>query len=138
MSSPAPQSKGGRLLSLPNIRNGSQVPYSDRIDIHIEVPPVDYEKLSGDRLGELSECIRARVQSARNIQQARFTNHPSTHSQCADIICNADMRVGEIRQFCRLPEDGQSLMRAAITAQFIGAGVSSYPQAGAHDCGFGW
>ena len=43
-------------------------PLLDRIDIHIEVPRVDYEKLSGDRLGESSETIRARVQAARDIQ----------------------------------------------------------------------
>ena len=85
-------------------------PLLDRIDIHIEVPRVDYEKLSGDRVGEPSECIRGRVQAARNIQQARFSNIESS-----DIVCNADMRVGEIRQFCRLPEDGQSLMRAAMS-----------------------
>src|SRR6266540_6975530 len=47
-------------------------PLLDRIDIHIEVPRVDYEKLSGDRLGESSECIRARAQAARNIQRQRF------------------------------------------------------------------
>ena len=90
-------------------------PLLDRIDIHIEVPRVDYEKLSGDRVGEPSECIRARVPAARNIQQARFTNHQSTNSQSTDIVCNADMRIGEIRQDCKLPEDGQSLMRAAMT-----------------------
>lgn len=49
-------------------------PLLDRIDIHIEVPRVDYEKLSGDRMGETSESIRKRVQAARNIQQSRFTN----------------------------------------------------------------
>src|SRR5258706_8412875 len=48
-------------------------PLLDRIDIHIEVPRVDYEKLSGDRLGESSETIRKRVQAARNIQLARFS-----------------------------------------------------------------
>jgi magnesium chelatase family protein len=85
-------------------------PLLDRIDIHIEVPRVDYEKLSGDRMGEPSECIRARVQAARNTQQARFTNSHST-----DIVCNADMRVGEIRQFCSLGEEGQRLMRSAMT-----------------------
>jgi magnesium chelatase family protein len=85
-------------------------PLLDRIDIHIEVPRVDYEKLSGDRVGEPSECIRARVQSARDIQTKRFSKHGSS-----DIVCNADMRVGEIRQYCHLPEDGQSLMRAAMT-----------------------
>ena len=85
-------------------------PLLDRIDIHIEVPRVDYEKLSGDRMGESSEAIRARVQAARDIQQKRFSNNGSS-----DIICNADMRVGEIRQFCKLQDEGQHLMRAAMT-----------------------
>ena len=84
-------------------------PLLDRIDIHIEVPRVDYEKLSGDRVGESSECIRAHVQAARDIQNRRFSKNGT------DIVCNADMRVGEIRQFCKLPEDGQSLMRAAMS-----------------------
>jgi magnesium chelatase family protein len=93
-------------------------PLLDRIDIHIEVPRVDYEKLSEDRVGESSECIRARVQAARNIQQARFTKPKSLFSNngsSTDIVCNADMRVGEIRQFCRLQDEGQRLMRAAMT-----------------------
>ena len=50
------------------------------------------------------------MQAARNIQLQRFSNNGSS-----DVISNADMRVGEIRQFCKLPEDGQSLMRAAMT-----------------------
>src|SRR5215216_3165000 len=123
-------------------------PLLDRIDIHIEVPRVDYEKLSGDRLGETSDAIRARVQAARNIQQARFTNPDSrlsNNGSSTDIICNADMRVGEIRQYCKLQEEGQRLMRAAtctarcravhVAAQSIGAGVSRHAkrQAGAHD-----
>ncbi len=85
-------------------------PLLDRIDIHIEVPRVDYEKLSGDRLGETSEAIRARVQAARDIQNNRFSTNGSS-----DIVCNADMRVGEIRQFCALQAEGQSLMRSAMT-----------------------
>jgi magnesium chelatase family protein len=84
-------------------------PILDRIDIHIEVPRVDYEKLSNDRLGERSESIRERVQAARDIQTNRFSGYSS------DIVCNADMRVGEIRQFCKLQEDGQSLIRAAMS-----------------------
>src|SRR5688572_12825105 len=78
-------------------------PLLDRIDIHIEVPRVDYEKLSGDRLGESSESIRQRVQAARNIQYARFTvsgSQGTNNGSSTDIICNADMRVGEIRRFC--------------------------------------
>lgn len=110
-------------------------PLLDRIDIHIEVPRVDYEKLSGDRIGEPSECIRARVQAARDIQTRRFSKNGSS-----DIVCNADMRVGEIRQFCKLPEDGQSLMRAAMTQLNLSARayLSPYPKTGAHDCRFSW
>ena len=85
-------------------------PLLDRIDIHVEVPRVDYEKLSGDRVSESSESIRTRVQAARERQLTRFSNNGSS-----DIICNADMRVGEIRQFCRLQEEGQRLMREAMT-----------------------
>jgi magnesium chelatase family protein len=81
----------------------------DGIDIHIEVPRVDYEKLSSDRIGKTSELIRKRVQAARNIQKQRFASSRS------DIICNAEMRVGEIRQFCKLQEERQSLMRVAMS-----------------------
>ena len=107
-------------------------PLLDRIDIHIEVPRVDYEKLSGDRVGESSGAIRARVQAARNIQTKRYSSIRNSNTELSKIVCNADMRVGEIRQFCKLPEEGQSLMRAAMSsAQFIGAGVSSHPETGA-------
>ena len=95
-------------------------PLLDRIDIHIEVPHVDYEKLSGDRLGESSEAIRQRVQSARDIQRKRFgVRSLPTSAQSLEtlhsVVCNADMRVGEIRQYCKLHDEGQSLMRAAMT-----------------------
>ena len=85
----------------------------DRIDIHIEVPRVDYEKLSGDRVGESSELIRRRAHAARDIHQQLFTGPGS------DI--NADMRVGEIRRFCGLQDKGQSLMRAAMSQMNLSA-----------------
>src|SRR5512144_3013729 len=90
-------------------------PLLDRIDIHIEVPRVDYEKLSGDRMGESSGSIRARVQSARNIQIKRFSSLRKSNNELSPIVCNADMRIGEIRQFCKLQEENQNLMRAAMT-----------------------
>src|SRR5512141_737010 len=74
------------------------------------MPKGDYLNWSGGREGELSETIRVRVQDARNIQNKRFSSNGSS-----DIVCNADMRVGEIRQFCKLQDEGQSLMRAAMT-----------------------
>jgi predicted ATPase with chaperone activity len=58
---------------------------------------IDYEKPSGDRMGETSESIRARVQAVCNIQLTRFANNESSN-----IVANVEMRVGEIRQFCKL------------------------------------
>ena len=71
-------------------------PLLDRIDTacRIEVPRVDYEKLSGDRVSESSESIRTRVQVARERQLTRFSNNGSS-----DIVCNADMRVGRLGNF---------------------------------------
>jgi magnesium chelatase family protein len=85
-------------------------PLLDRIDIHIEVPRVDYEKLSGNKLSETSDVIRNRVQAARDIQNKRFSN-----GEAKDIVSNADMRIGEIRQFCKLEDQNHSLMRSAMT-----------------------
>lgn len=81
-------------------------PLFDPIDIHIEVPRVDYEKLSGDRVGESSECIRARVQAARDIQTKRYSGIRNSSNDLSNIVCNADISVGEIRQFCKLPDEG--------------------------------
>src|SRR5512134_771881 len=90
-------------------------PLLDRIDIHIEVPRVDYEKLSGDRVGETSASIRARVQAARDIQTKRYSNIRNSSTESSNIVCNADMRIGEVRKFCRLQDEGQSLMRSAMS-----------------------
>jgi len=79
----------------------------DRIDIHVEVPEVDYEKLSSDRTGESSVSIRERVQVARERQRIRFEG--------TNIVCNSDMRVAEVRQFCKLDEAGDSLVRQAMS-----------------------
>jgi len=94
-------------------------PLLDRIDIHIEVPRVDYEKLSGDRVGETSESIRARLQAARDIQTKRYysastmSSIRNSNTELWSIVCNADMRIGGIRKFCKLQDEGQSLMRSA-------------------------
>lgn len=82
-------------------------PLLDRIDIHVEVPRVNYEKLSSDRLGEPSSVIRARVQSARQKQLERFAG--------MDIISNTDMRVAEVRKYCKLDDAGDNLVRAAMS-----------------------
>ncbi|MEW6406667.1 MAG: ATP-binding protein, partial [Chloroflexota bacterium] len=97
-------------------------PLLDRIDIHIEVPHVDYEKLSNDRLGESSAVIRQRVEAARQIQRERFAglNHDDG-GKGNFITCNADMRIAEIRKYCKLDETSESLMRSAMSQMNLSA-----------------
>ena len=92
-------------------------PLLDRIDIHIEVPRVEYEKLSDRRLGEPSTVIQARVEAARQIQRERFAALSDTENDEPDpfaVTSNADMRPAQVRQFCQLDETGSALMRSAM------------------------
>lgn len=82
-------------------------PLLDRIDIHIQVPRVDYEKLSDKRMGEPSRVVRERVEAARERQRARF-------AAVKDMACNADMRPAEVRKFCELDAACSSLMKTAM------------------------
>jgi len=81
-------------------------PLLDRIDIHVEVPRVEYEKLASDVPLEASESIRRRVEGARERQRKRFAG---TH-----LACNAGMGPGEVREYCRLDDAGRSLLRSAM------------------------
>lgn len=81
-------------------------PLMDRIDIHIQVPRVDYQKLSDMRLGEPSKTIRYRVESARELQRQRFAD--------SNLTCNADMRPAEVRKLCVLDETGRNLILSAM------------------------
>ncbi len=80
-------------------------PLLDRIDIHIEVPRVEYERLGDHRRGEPSHVIQARVEAARERQRQRFRG--------TSITCNADMGPGEIERYCRLDASGEALMHQA-------------------------
>ena len=82
-------------------------PLLDRIDIHIEVTPVPFEKLSEDRKGESSVDIRKRVMAARELQSQRFEAFENLHY-------NAQMQVKQIREFCKLSEDGLTLLKNAM------------------------
>jgi len=88
-------------------------PFIDRVDIFVEVPHVDYEKLADNRLGESSEKVRARVISAREIQLQRFKG--------TKLTCNADMTPSEIREYCQLEDSGQSLLKAAMKQLYLSA-----------------
>ena len=83
-------------------------PLLDRIDIHIEVPSVKYKELASDVSGEDSAAIRERVMRARAVQQKRFTDKKH-------LFCNARMESKEIRQYCKINEEGHELLKTAIT-----------------------
>jgi magnesium chelatase family protein len=99
-------------------------PLLDRIDIHIEVPRVEYEKLSDQRFGEPSCAVQARVETAREIQRRRFKPETSKEGlnlqpetcNIQPVLCNADMRPAEVRQHCALDDSCRALMKSA-TAQ---------------------
>jgi magnesium chelatase family protein len=90
-------------------------PLMDRIDIHIEVPRVEYEKLSDDRLGEPSSVIQARVERARQRQRERFISVDSDQPHQTTLTSNANMALAEVRKFCPLDETCRSLMKAAMS-----------------------
>jgi magnesium chelatase family protein len=82
-------------------------PLLDRIDIHIEVTPVPFEKLSDDRKTETSKTIRERVTAARMFQSQRFVEMPN-------INYNAQMNTKQIRLFCALDEGSKQLLKNAM------------------------
>lgn len=83
-------------------------PLLDRIDIQIEVPAVRYRDLASSQSSETSEIIRNRVQKAREVQQKRFENN-------SHLYCNADMQAKDIRNYCKIDDQGQELLKTAIT-----------------------
>ncbi len=82
-------------------------PLLDRIDIHVEVIPVPFEKLSGAPPSESSEVIRQRVVKARQIQEERFV-------EWKGVYCNAQMTSKLIRKFCILDDAGTALLKTAM------------------------
>jgi len=100
-------------------------PLIDRIDIHVDVPRVHYEKLASERQGEPSSAVRERVTAARVRQAERFT-----HTR---LLTNADMGRAEVRRYCQLDGAGQRLMQAAMRQLHLSARVPSRAEAGAHD-----
>jgi magnesium chelatase family protein len=88
-------------------------PFIDRVDIFVEVPHIDYEKLADDRLGESSEKIQQRVKDARSIQHQRFNG--------TILACNAEMTPTEVREFCQTEESAQSLLKTAMKQLYLSA-----------------
>jgi magnesium chelatase family protein len=93
-------------------------PLLDRIDIHLEVIPVPFDKMSGQNLqGESSEEIRKRVTRAREFQRMRFIN-------VKGMYCNAQMGSKDLRQYCKLDDPSQMLLKTAM--QKLGLSARAY------------
>ena len=88
-------------------------PLLDRIDIHIEVPPVPFRELSDTHTGTTSAQMREQVVAAREIQKERFAGQPSR--------LNGKMSPREIRRHCKLEPDAESLLKAAMEEMGLSA-----------------
>jgi magnesium chelatase family protein len=88
-------------------------PLLDRMDIHIEVPRMKYEKLADDKVAPESAKIRARVQEAREKQLARFSKTKFT--------CNAEIGSREIKKYCLVDEKSVGLLKTAVNQMYLSA-----------------
>jgi len=89
-------------------------PLLDRIDLHMEVQPVPFEKLTEERRGEQSKVIRERVTKAREIQTLRFAESEKVH-------CNSQMHVKQIREYCALNSESMTLLKTAMESLGLSA-----------------
>ena len=92
-------------------------PLLDRIDIHIEVVPVELDKITGSQEAEPSKSVRKRIIAARNIQTERFKNHSGIH-------CNAQMNSTLLKEYCPLSTQCLSLLKIAM--QKFGLSARAY------------
>ncbi|MFH0969374.1 MAG: YifB family Mg chelatase-like AAA ATPase [Patescibacteria group bacterium] len=88
-------------------------PIMDRIDLHVEVPRMKFEKLESEEVGEKSADIRERVEKARKIQEERFKS--------LGIITNSEMSSNQIKKFCKLDEASINLLRNAVSSMRLSA-----------------
>ena len=88
-------------------------PLLDRVDIHLNVPRLNYDELSGKRKGDPSEVIRGRVNRARKIQEKRHKKD--------GVTFNAHLESRELEKYCTLDKDGEELLKMAILELGISA-----------------
>jgi magnesium chelatase family protein len=89
-------------------------PLLDRIDLHVEVPPVRFREIASEQLGESSAKIRERVVGARARQQSRFKGRPR-------VTCNARMGSRELKEFCAISEQTMDLLKYAMADMNLSA-----------------
>lgn len=99
-------------LQIKRYRSKLSGPLLDRIDIHVDVSAVRFRELSDERGGEESSAIKERVNSARQIQEKRFS---AFHTKSGKrIYSNAQMSSRHVKKFCETKDDGKRLLETAI------------------------
>ncbi len=88
-------------------------PLMDRIDLHIEVPPIKYEKLATEKVAEESSAIRKRVEAARKIQKERFKKE--------GMATNSEMSLQQMKNHCQLDSTGQQILKNAVNTMHLSA-----------------
>lgn len=88
-------------------------PLLDRIDLHVDVAPVDYDELTSAQGGECSADIRARVLQARLVQQQRYAD--------TGVLCNAQLPTRMLRRYCAMAPDADTLLRNAFNSMGLSA-----------------
>jgi len=88
-------------------------PLLDRIDLHIDVPAIKYDKLATEKVGEESSAVRARVQTARQRQTERFRNE--------HIQTNSAMNLPQMKKYCQLDSAGQEILKTAVNNLHLSA-----------------
>jgi len=104
-------------IQMQRYRNRISGPLLDRIDIHVEVPAMDYQQLASLEKGEGSAAIRERVVASRAVQAGRFEKSKGRHA----IHCNAGMRAKDVHRHCGLNDDAQGLLKAAMADLHLSA-----------------
>ena len=100
-------------MQLQNYQKKISGPILDRIDIHIEVPRIDFEKLSSVKLGESSRDIKNRIQIARQTQKKRFSD--------TTFITNSEMNSEAVKKYCQVDEGSKNLLRNAVDQMHLSA-----------------
>ena len=104
-------------IQMQRYRNRISGPLLDRIDIHVEVPAMEYQQLASLEKGESSAAIRERVMASRAVQRERFAKGKGVHA----IHCNAGMRAKDVHKHCVLNDDAQGLLKAAMADLHLSA-----------------
>jgi magnesium chelatase family protein len=88
-------------------------PIIDRIDLHVEVPRVNFDKLNSDTMGEESPAIKKRIEAARHIQKERFQNEP--------YITNSEMSSEATKRYCQIDDASRKLLANAVDQMHLSA-----------------